>query len=152
MRQSLKDREHLLRMLALLVAAIAVFLFVRSIAVPKDYGRFGPFRASALDDIAAMPVVFAGHSACEECHSDVVEARQGSKHTQIHCEICHGPAAAHAADPTASKPARPDGRELCLNCHVINVARPADFPQINPREHGDEGPCTACHPHHHPEP
>ena len=152
MRQWLRDREHLLRMLALLLAGFALFAGVRAVLVPRDYGRLGPFRASALDEIAAQPVSFAGHEACEECHSDVVDVRAGSKHEQLHCEVCHGPAAAHAADPAAAKPLRPEGRELCLNCHSINKARPAAFPQIDPVEHAGDSACTACHPHHHPEP
>ena len=151
MPERLKDHEHLLRMLALLLLGIAAFLVLRSFAVPKDYGRYGPFRAGALDDNAAQPVAFGGQAVCEECHGDVIESRQGSRHAGISCEICHGPAAAHAEDPSSSQPVRPDGRELCLNCHSVNVARPEAFPQIDPAAHGDEGLCTACHPHHHPE-
>ena len=148
----LKDKEHLVRAGLLLAAGLSAFLVVRSVAVPRHYGVYGPFRPGALEDNAARPVSFAGHAACEECHTDVVEARHGSKHEQIHCEICHGPAAAHAADPASAKPVLPDGRAVCINCHAANIARPAWFPQIDVESHAGEEKCTSCHNHHHPEP
>jgi hypothetical protein len=146
-----RDKGHLVRMGGLLAAGVLVFLFVRAIAVPPGFGKYGHFRAGALDDLASLSPVYAGHQACEECHADVVEARQGSKHAEIHCETCHGPAADHAADPSSRTPPLPDPRESCLKCHAASAARPARHPQIVPAEHAPEGPCTACHAHHHPE-
>jgi hypothetical protein len=138
-------------MAALLAAGVLLFLLVRSIAVPKGFGEYGHFRPGALDDIAALPLAYAGHEACEECHSDVALARAGSKHAGIACESCHGPAAAHAADPASGTPPLPDPRAACLDCHAFRAARPAGHAQIDPEEHAPEGACTVCHAHHHPD-
>jgi len=146
-----KDVGHLIRLSLLLLVGVLLFILLRGIAVPEDYGRYGAFRPQALEANAARPLSYAGHAACEGCHADVVEARQGSKHAGIHCEICHGPAAIHADDPDAAKPLLPNARTLCLGCHAVDVARPAGFPQIDAADHAPEGLCTDCHSHHHPE-
>jgi predicted CXXCH cytochrome family protein len=69
----------------------------------------------------------------------------------VGCESCHGPLATHAQEPASLKPVRPNGRDLCLVCHAENGAKPETFPQVDPKDHGDAGPCTACHKPHHPE-
>jgi predicted CXXCH cytochrome family protein len=151
MREIFKDKEHLVRVAVLAVGGVMLFLLIKALLVPADFGVYGHFRAGALDDNRNRPLAFAGRQACADCHEDIVKARQASKHAGIGCETCHGPLAKHAADPAALEPERPDKRNLCLGCHHENVARPARFPQVNPNDHGDAGPCTSCHQAHHPE-
>ena len=151
MRELFKDKEHLVRVAALAAAGVLVFLLAKALLVPADFGVYGHFRAGALDDNRNHPLVYAGRQACADCHEDIVKARQGSKHAAIGCETCHGPLAKHAADPSAFTPELPNKRDLCLGCHRENVARPALIRQVNPNDHGDSGPCTACHKAHHPE-
>jgi len=145
------DVKHLLRMAGLFVAGAVVFVIVRALLVPEGFGTWGHFRAGALDDNRAHQLRYAGRQACADCHGDVLEARQGSKHTGIGCEACHGPLAAHAEDPEAVPARRPEATPLCRGCHQANVARPAGFPQIDPAEHGGGEPCVACHAPHHPD-
>ncbi len=147
-----KDREHLLRLVAVAVVGVGVFLLLRAVLVPASFGEFGFYRGAALTEIASAPMHFAGRAACEECHDDVAATRKGSLHEQIGCESCHGPLADHATDPSSVQPELPDARTLCLGCHLTNVARPAAFPQVDPKEHGDDEVCTSCHDPHHPEP
>lgn len=151
MRELFKDKEHLVRVALLAAGGLLVFLLAKALLVPDGFGVYGHFRAGALDDNRNHPVVFAGRQACADCHEDIVKARQGSKHAAIGCETCHGPLARHVEDPSALTPERPDECALCLGCHHDNVARPAGFPQVNPKDHGDTDPCTACHAAHHPE-
>jgi hypothetical protein len=134
-------------------AGILVFLVARAVLVPKDFGTLGHFREGALADNRAREVAFAGRAACGDCHSDIVDARKGSKHAQVGCEACHGALAAHASasDPSASKPAKPDPRKICLVCHLSNIAKPKGFPQVDPKDHGEGGACGDCHKPHHPE-
>ncbi|MGC8763549.1 MAG: multiheme c-type cytochrome [Acidobacteriota bacterium] len=146
-----KDREHLVRMAALFAAVFFLFLVARAILVPKDFGVYGHFRAGALRDNAERPLAFAGRAACADCHDDIVQKRKGSKHHRVGCEACHGALARHAADPEKLVPQKPDGKAVCLVCHLENVAKPKGFPQVNPQEHGDGGPCSSCHNPHHPE-
>lgn len=146
-----KDVGHLLRMAGLFVAGAVVFVIVRAMLVPEGFGTWGHFRAGALDDNRAHPLRYAGRQACADCHADVVDSGQGSKHAAIGCEACHGPLAAHAEDPETAPATRPDTTALCRSCHQENVARPAAFPQIDAAEHGDGEPCVACHAPHHPD-
>jgi hypothetical protein len=146
-----KDREHYLRAAILLAAGVAAFLVFRTIMVPKGFGMYGHYREGALTDNRARALVFAGRSACEECHADVAELRMGSRHERVNCEACHGALAAHAVDPGAVTPKLPEGGSLCLTCHAQNVARPVSFPQVDPQDHAGNDPCTSCHRPHHPE-
>jgi uncharacterized CHY-type Zn-finger protein len=149
--RTLKDVSHLIRAAALLLGGLGVFLLLRGILVPPGFGTYGHFRPGALADNQGRPLHFAGRAACEECHTDVVAARQGSKHQRIGCEACHGPLAAHAADPAVDKPVLPDTTRICLVCHLAKVAVPSSFPQIDPKAHGEGAACTSCHKPHHPD-
>jgi hypothetical protein len=151
MRRLLDDKQHLVRMALLFVVGFLVFLVGRVVFVPHDFGVYGHYRAGALADNRARPLGFAGQGACSDCHSDVVDARVGSKHQKVSCEACHGPLARHVADAENVKPVKPDPNKVCLTCHLENVAKPASFPQVNAASHAKGQPCSACHPHHHPD-
>jgi hypothetical protein len=146
-----KDVEHLLRVAGLLLVGVVLFLGLKALLVPKDFGLYGHYRAGALDDARARPVVFAGRAACEACHSEVPEATKGGKHAGIACEACHGALAPHAEadDPAATKPPRPTAA-LCPVCHSAAIGKPARFPQVNLKEHAEPGTCLECHRAHRP--
>jgi hypothetical protein len=146
-----QDQEHLFRIAGLFLAGLVVFLALRFLLVPKGFGLYGHFRAGALDDNRATPLVHAGRETCAACHSDAADALKAGKHTQVACEACHGAQAAHAEadDPSAKKPARPQA-SLCPVCHQANVAKPASFPQVDPKEHAGSTSCFACHRPHDP--
>ena len=133
----------------LAVVAIVLFVGARSMLVPADYGRIGPYREAALEQNRARPIAYAGQIACVECHTDVADARKANAHAQIGCESCHGPLAAHAADP-ANAAKRPDPRAICAVCHLPNAAKPPQFKTVVFADHADAGPCTTCHPPHAP--
>ena len=144
-----RSYEHLLRLAALFAFAVALFAGVRWLLVPSDYGRLGPYRAGALAQNQARPIVYGGQAACVECHTDVADTRKGNAHARVSCETCHGPLAAHAVDAAVSA-LRPDPRATCAVCHLPNAAKPPGFKTVNFSEHADAGPCTACHPAHAP--
>jgi len=151
MRNLFRDKEHLVRMVGLFIAGGLVFLVMRALLVPSDFGEFGHFRAGALDDNRSVPIRHAGRALCVECHDEVAEQRSGSKHAGIGCESCHGALAVHAEDPGSLQPELPRAAELCVKCHTRNVARPDWFPQIDVEEHADGEACDECHIAHHPE-
>lgn len=150
MREFWRDTEHLFRLAGLFAVGIVLFLVARSWLVPPNFGRDGHYRPGAVDDARARPVSFAGRAACEECHTDVVEARAGSRHARIACESCHGALAAHAADPMAVTPALPDRATICLDCHRRVSGRPQWLPQVDPVEHAGDMACADCHGAHSP--
>ena len=151
MRDLFRDKEHLVRMAGLFAAGGVIFVIMRILLVPADFGQFGHFRAGALDDNRLPQLRYAGRAACGECHDDVVEERSGSAHAGIGCEACHGLLAVHAEDPGAMQPELPSPDLLCVNCHRLNVARPEWFPTIDPDEHAEGESCDECHMPHHPE-
>jgi uncharacterized CHY-type Zn-finger protein len=145
----LKDAGHLLRFAGLFVIAFLLFWAIRGYVVPKTFGQYGHYRGAAIAEIAAHPAKFAGQEACETCHSDVVDVKNKGKHEQVNCEACHGPLAAHAADPTIT-PAKLDTAMLCVRCHSASAARPKTFPQVSADEHSSGVPCETCHQPHSP--
>lgn len=151
MRKLLTDAQHLVRLAGLFALGVLAFLVARALFVPEGFGDYGHYRRGALDDNRAHEVRYAGRDGCTECHEDVVAVRHGSKHEKIGCESCHGPLAAHAADPAAQEPLRPEGDGACLVCHLDTAARPAAFPQVEPQEHADGNLCLECHAPHRPE-
>jgi hypothetical protein len=145
-----KDREHLVRLAGLLLAGVVAFVVLRGLMVPKGFGELGHYRTGALADNAARPAAFAGRGACLECHTDVGPKLKGGKHSRIGCEACHGALAAHAADPSKATPILPEPKKLCPVCHQKNIAKPAKFPQVEARTHGDGEACNSCHAPHDP--
>lgn len=145
-----RDWEHLARVAGLFGGGLAVFLVLKAVFVPPGFGVYGHFRAGALDDNRGRPLAYAGRAACVDCHSDVVEVRKAGKHAGVSCEACHGPHAAHAADPSTAAGRRPDAAKLCLVCHTANVAKPRSFPAIVVEEHAGTESCLTCHTPHDP--
>lgn len=156
MKKFLDHKEHYLRLVAIVVVGLAAFLVIRTLAIPKDFGKYGHFRPGAIDDNAAKPMKFAGHRACLDCHSDVAEKKGKGSHAEISCETCHGPLADHVALQTegksgpAAKPERPKVDHLCLGCHRVLIGRPAIIRQIDPKNHNDGNACNECHDVHSP--
>ncbi len=145
-----KDAGHLFRLAAVFVVGILVFLAVRAFLVPKSFGEYGHFRGDAITEIAARPVNFAGHQACEDCHADVLEKKKSGKHVHVNCEACHGALAKHVDDPGSVQPAKLDTAVLCVRCHEANIAKPKEFPQVASADHSTGLPCDTCHHPHSP--
>ena len=148
----MKDAGHLVRMAALFLAGFCVFLIARQAFVPAGFGKYGHFRAGALDDVRAKPIHFAGREACGMCHPGQLQALTSGKHAGVACEACHFAQSAHANsdDPSQHKPVLPDTKILCRRCHEKNSAKPAGFPQVVVAEHAGEEACNSCHVPHKP--
>jgi len=144
-----RDAGHLFRLLGVFVAGVLLFLVIRAFLVPKSFGEYGHYRGAALE-IAARPINFAGHEACETCHADVLDKKKGGKHAHVNCEACHGPLAKHADDPGSVTPAKLDTAVLCVRCHEANAAKPKSFPQVVSADHSNGLPCDTCHQPHSP--
>jgi len=144
-----KNSGHLFRFALLFVIAFLAFLVLRNFVVPKSFGKLGHYRADAIGDMAAKPLHYAGHEACEACHSDVADMKKAGSHAHVNCEACHGPLANHAADPSIT-PVLPDTAVLCVRCHAASAAKPKNFPQVSAEDHSNGLPCQTCHKPHSP--
>lgn len=144
-----KDIEHLVRLAAVMLIVLAAFVILRTLIVPKSFGEYGHFRGAAIAEIAAKPIVHAGHQTCEGCHSDIADKKKTGKHVVVACEACHGALANHADDPSI-QPAKLDTAVLCARCHEENSAKPKWFPQVVTAEHSGGLACDTCHQPHTP--
>ena len=140
---------HLVRVAVVFGAVVLVFIVIQRALMPEGFGTYGHYRAGALFDNRALPLVHAGRAACVDCHFDVPEAAAGGGHAAIGCEACHGPLALHAEDP-AVEPGRPDATTLCARCHADLVARPAACPKVVVEDHEAGESCLRCHTAHDP--
>src|SRR5579871_7021735 len=132
--KTLRDSEHLIRLALVIVVGVLIFFAIRRMVVPPSFGKYGHYRAAALDEIRARPVSFASQALCEACHDPVAQTRAQGKHAQVACEACHGPLAQHADDPEVHKPQLPDVATLCVRCHEADPAKPKRFPQVISKE------------------
>jgi hypothetical protein len=140
------------RIVIFIVLLVAVFVPARNMLIPDDFGLYGHYRASALEENAALPIKYAGRQACFECHDDVVETKLAGYHKNLSCEICHGAAAQHAEEPDEFTPDAPRERGKCPLCHGYLASRPTGFPQIVTASHNPRKPCISCHDPHDPVP
>ena len=84
--RDLKDAGHLLRLAAVFVVVFLAFLIARAALVPKDFGKYGHYRPQAVAEAMDKPLHYAGHQACNDCHSDIVEVKSKGKHKGVNCE------------------------------------------------------------------
>jgi len=145
-----KDIEHLVRLALVMAIALVAFVLVRAAIIPRTFGQYGHYRGDAIAEIAARPVAFAGHQACESCHTEVVDQKKLGKHVVVSCEACHGALAAHAEDPASFTPPKLDTAVLCARCHEANAAKPKTFPQVVTADHSGGIACDTCHQPHKP--
>ncbi|MBI5399083.1 hypothetical protein HZB07_00505 [Candidatus Saganbacteria bacterium] len=144
------DSEHIKRLLIVIVAVVLGFVTMRLLFIPRDFGKYGHFRAGSLQENMDRPQNYAESAACQYCHEKNYTTWSNSRHKTVNCETCHGPANKHTEDPSAVKPTKPHARKDCLICHAINISKPKTFPQVSPREHFPDQICWTCHEPHVP--
>lgn len=147
-----KIPEQAVRLVIVFTVAIAIPLLLRKILIPPDFGVYGHYRASAVDEIISQEIRYAGREACLECHDDVVALKNEGYHRNVACEVCHGPAAAHVEDEEAVELRIPRERGYCPLCHEYLPSRPTGFPQILAATHNPRKNCVSCHNPHDPKP
>lgn len=153
MKRILKNIPEQIKRLSIpIVIIVASFFLMRHFLIPDDFGKYGHYRASAIDETASQAIKYIGHGVCEDCHDDVVEEKNRSYHRDVMCEVCHGPSAAHVEDPGGNQLSAPRERGYCPLCHEYIPARPTGFPQIVSESHNPMKACIACHDAHDPRP
>ncbi len=152
-----RDTRHIRIILLLLLVGGGAAAWLRSQMVPKSYGELGRYRADALQEIAAHPLIVQPDETCLKCHDHVREERSESPHKAVACNHCHGIGRQHVADAQKAEthpdfelpPAeewhgdfehQPDlfithDRAACLACHLKVVGMPESFRSINVAEH-----------------
>ena len=153
MRKFWQKIPEQIRRLSIIVALLVIlFIVLRSILIPADFGKYGHYRASAIEDIISQQKQFAGQEVCIECHDDILEVKKGGYHKNVSCEVCHGAGLNHTEFPDSIVLEAPRGRGYCPLCHEYLPSRPTGFPQIVSASHNPMKPCISCHNPHDPVP
>ena len=74
-----KDAEHLVRLAVVFAVVLLVFVLIRAHFIPKSFGEYGHYRGDALAELASKPMHYAGHQACEDCHSDEADHEESGQ-------------------------------------------------------------------------
>lgn len=126
-----KYNTHVIRIVAVLVILAAGGVGVRAMLLPESFGRYGHYRAGAIDDEMNREVRNGTNASCLACHQYIKEMHFSGVHRTVSCEFCHGPVADHIRDgKVVAKLPKKQGdqiRILCLRCHnQIIRARPKE--------------------------
>jgi hypothetical protein len=148
--QKIKIPQQVIRLAILFSILIAALLIARYTFIPKTFGKYGHYRAAAVDEIKSLEINYAGAAACIDCHDDIYMLKSQSNHRGVSCEVCHGPLAKHIEAPDEFKPEAPRHRDFCPICHGYNPSRPTGFPQIIAALHNPGKACMSCHNPHNP--
>ncbi len=145
-----KFPQQIVSLAILFTILISSLIVARILLVPESFGKYGHYRANAVDEIKALEINYAGALACHECHEDIVDEKARSNHRNVSCEVCHGAAARHTEAPDEFTPGAPRGRGHCPLCHGYDRSRPTGFPQIITELHNPGKACMTCHEPHNP--
>jgi predicted CXXCH cytochrome family protein len=146
---------HVLRPLYVVLALAAIILIARSFLIPDDFGiheqgyTYGWYRQSNIEEWNNFTVKYQGRELCNACHPEQVQKLLSSRHKDIECENCHGPALSHPTDPR--KLILDRSRELCLRCHArlfYPNSQRSQIKGINPAAHNPGLECAFCHKPH----
>lgn len=169
----MKNIQHIIRLVGLLVVGGVVLLIVRNALVPPTFGQYGAYVGASVEVIRSKPIQYVGAEVCKGCHKKEWKKWQKKEHQTVNCEVCHGPGAAHSVEDVDPRPpllrSITDGKmasqahDLCLSCHAIVPGRSEEFSQIESETHLAEFKiteqsedfeesmrCLQCHPGHSP--
>jgi hypothetical protein len=149
--------RHVWRVFGLIIVVAAAALVLRAALVPDTFGDLGHYRAAAIGDARIAAVHHVGKTTCAECHDELADLHAKDAHAWVQCETCHGPGTQHVSADGDGAILRPNGKEACLVCHRLLLARPGEFAQISVEDHyryvGVAEPatqCIDCHDPHEP--
>ncbi len=153
---------HVIRIGLILVIALVLGFLAKKIFTPDGFGKYGHYRAGAIQDEINRETRHMTNDSCLSCHPHIKEMHLNDMHRTISCEFCHGPLGDHvtAGVKVAALPVK-RGKEivtLCLRCHnKIIRARPEEsIKMVSMPLHLEEKKvnldhsCDQCHNVHAP--
>ncbi len=134
--------------LLVLVAGLAAALVGATVAGAALYSTYGYHPAANARSWAALTPRYGDPATCASCHATEYALWTKAKHVAVTCESCHGPLAAHAADPGTAPAVVDPTAQMCVTCHQQVLGRPAALPQVDPTTHYAGVTCLQCHNAH----
>ncbi len=62
--------QQIISLAILFALAIAALVWARILLIPESFGRYGHYRADAVDEIISQEIKYAGYRACIDCHDN----------------------------------------------------------------------------------
>ncbi|MBI3041692.1 MAG: c-type cytochrome [Betaproteobacteria bacterium] len=140
--------KHIVRLIALMVAGLALGLIAKWFFTVESFYEYGHYRANSVPEIAAQEPAYKTARYCQSCHSERHAQWSANNHKTVNCETCHGAAKGHPQKAKLTIPA--DTRKLCTLCHEAMPGRPRTQPQIALTQHSGGQQCVVCHNPHAP--
>ena len=134
--------------LGVLGAILGVALVGAGVAVAAIYGTYGFHPAENARSWAALTPRYGDPTMCAACHVKEYASWTKAKHVAVTCESCHGPLAAHAADPNGTPEVVDPTEDQCRTCHEKVIGRPSTLPQVDLAVHYPGVTCLQCHNAH----
>lgn len=133
------------------VVFVSVFILVQRFLTPDSFGKYGHYRANAIDDAKVITSYYKGEEKCASCHQDIYDLKDSDLHSEINCESCHMPKISASTECEVLPPIVKGSIEFCGQCHAMNVGRlKRGVPQLDIEEHKGNQNCIECHNSHAP--
>lgn len=155
LKKSTKKNEDMpklvFRLFFSFVLFVSVFILVQKFLTPNSFGKYGHYRADAIDDNKISTSYFKGKEECTKCHQDIFELTDSDLHSEIRCESCHTPKINVNTECKVMPPIVKGSIEFCGVCHEENPGRlKKGVPQLDFKDHKDGQNCIKCHNPHAP--
>ncbi|MEJ2055273.1 MAG: hypothetical protein P8X42_15265 [Calditrichaceae bacterium] len=75
--------EQIKRLAIIFILFIVLFIVILSLLIPSDFGKYGHYRASFLNDLAGLDTRYAGRQIYYDCHCDIVETKHKGYHKNV---------------------------------------------------------------------
>jgi len=139
------------RLFSTFVVFVGVFILIQQYLKPDSFGKYGHYRANAINDAKLIPLKYKGEKKCTTCHQDIYDLKYSDLHDAVSCESCHIPKIL-ATDACKINPPKVEGsNEFCGQCHAINAGRlKKGPPQLDFKDHYEKQNCIDCHNSHAP--
>lgn len=129
---------------------VSVFILIQRFLTPNSFGKYGHYRANAIEDNKIKTLYYKGEEACISCHQEVYNLMSEDVHYNIGCESCHVPKVDIYTECANNPPVIDGTLELCAQCHEPNLGGFKKIPQLVFEDHEDGRNCIECHNVHAP--
>jgi hypothetical protein len=139
------------RLFASFVVFVGIFILIQQSLIPDSFGKYGHYRANAIEDNKISTSYYKGEEACTSCHQDLFDLKDSDLHAEVSCESCHTPKIDAFTDCEIMPPIVEGTDEFCAVCHATNPGRiKKGVPQLDFKEHEPDKKCIECHNPHAP--